>query len=218
MRSLAAPLMALLLFAPLALAGTEKDPDVPGIPDYSDKTLDFLAAWFESAPDGVVFTVKVTSAEKIPVNKGYIVAFDFQGAHLVAGVVLDDKGKTHSYLGPSNWNANRVGAPSTMEQPLEDVSFTPGTPAYATAKIPFDALPGLGPDKVLIDLYGGTVRYTGTGWTDVDQRSTSNTYLVEKAYLPLAVQRNPAWVVAGFVVLGIAVAGGIVWYRRRSGQ
>ena len=214
----AASLVIVALLAPLASAGTEQDPDVPGLPDHSDKTLDFLAAWFESAPDGVVFTVKVSSAEKIPVNKGYIVVFELQGARVVAGVILDDKGQRRSYLGPTNWNSNGVGAPATFEGPLEDVAFRPGTPAYATARIPWDALPGLGPDKVLVDLYGGTVRYSSGGWSDVDGRETPNTYIVEKTYLPLAVQRNPAWFVGGFVLLGVAVAGSIAWYRHRSGQ
>ena len=217
MRTLAPALLALILLSPAALAGTEEDPDVPGIPDHSDKSLDFLAAWFESAPDGVVFTVKVASAEKIPVNKGYVVAFDLQGVHVVAGVILDDKGKTHSYLGPSNWNRQGVGAPATVEGPLQDVSFKPGTPAYASALIPWEALPGLGPDKVLVNLYGGSVIWTGRGWDDADQRGTSNTYIVEKTYLPLALQRNPGWVVGGFVVLGLAGAAAVVWYRQRSG-
>lgn len=207
----------LLILAPLASAGSESDPDVPGIPDHADKTLDFLAAWFESAPDGVVFTIKVASAEKIPVNKGYIVGFELHGAYVIAGVILDDEGRTHSYLGPSNWNANRVGPPSSLAQPLEDVAFETGTPAYATAKIPWDALPGLGPGKVLVDLYGGTVRYTAGGWSDVDQRSTSNTYVVEKTHVPLVVQRNPGWVVGGFALLGVAVAAALVWHRHRRG-
>lgn len=211
-------LVVLLLLAPVAAGGTESDPDVTGIPDYTDKTLDFLAAWFESAPDGVVFTIKIASAEKIPVNKAYIVGFELQGTYVLAGVVMDEQGKTHSYLGPTNWNSNRVGPPSSFGQPLEDVRFEPGTPAYATAKIPFDALPGLGPDKVLVDLYGGTVRYSAGSWADADQRGTSNTYVVEKTVVPLVVQRNPALFIGGFALLGIAAAAGVVWYRRRSGQ
>lgn len=217
MRRVFALLLAALL-APLASAGTERDPDVPGVPDRDDKTLDFLAAWFESAPDGLVFTVKIASAEKIPVNKLYGVSFTLEGARISAAVVMDEKGQARNHLGAPNWDSYGVDPPAQLDGPLEDVRFTTGTPAYATARIPWDALAGLGPEKVLVDLAAGTGRYGAGGYADVDGRETSNTYVIEKTYLPLVVQRNPTWFVAGFVLLGIAVSGAIVWYRRRSGQ
>lgn len=211
-------LACVLAFAPLAAAGTPEDPDVPGTPDFDPAYLDFVGAWFESAPQGLAFSVRVRSADAPPTNADFGVSFLHDGARVTAAVVFDSRGALHSHVGPPNWNANRVGSPDALGSPLDDEEFLPGTPAIARAVIPWDALPGLSPGDTLRELYAGTGSYSRGGWSDEDGRSVENTYVVERTYVPLTLQRHPVWVLAATTILGAAVAGGgyLLW-RRRSG-
>lgn len=216
LRPSALVLALLLAAAPVAQAGTESDPDVPGVPDHDDPSLDFLAAWFEPHPDGVKFTVKVASAPRTVRDQFYGVSFQFQGARITAMVALDGDGRTHSDLrAPGTFSRS---GPQGLSGTLEDVHFKPGTPAYASAVIPYEALAGLAPGKVLVDLYGGTGTWSAAGgWNDVDGRLTSNAFVVKEAPLAARLAGSAGLAIAGGV-FGAAVAGGValVVMRRRG--
>lgn len=208
-----------ILLAPLAMAGTPDDPDVPGTPDFDPADLDFVGAWFESAPDGVAFNVRVRSADAPHPDADYGVSFDHDGARTVAAIIFDADGRAHSYVGPPDFNRNRVGAPSTLASPLEHEEFLPGTPAIARALIPWNALPGLSPGDRLTDLYAGTGAYSRGGWNDEDGRQVETDYVVQRTVLPLVVQRNAVAFIALTTLAGALAAGGgyALWRQRRSG-
>jgi hypothetical protein len=218
-RRLAPTLLALVLLAasPAARAGTEEDPDVPGVRDHSDPTLDFLGAWLENAPGGVVFTVKVATLPKAPLDRYYAVSFGLAGARTVAIVGFDDKGRPHSDLRAPDFERQGVRGAEAFSEALRHVEVTPGSPGYVSAFVPFGATAGFAPGKVLVDLYGGTGTYNrqARDWSDVDGRSTTNAFVLEETYVPLVVQRNPAAFVAASVVLLAAAGGAVAWWIHR---
>lgn len=210
-------LVSLLLILPGALAGTEQDPEVSDVPDYDDPTLDLLAAWFEPHPKGVLFTVKVAKAELIPANKYYAVSFDFQGNRAAAVVAFDAEGKVHTDLRrPGTFSDD---GPTGLANALVEADYELGTPASFWAVIPYEALPGLGDGKVLVDIYGGTGTWSSrSGWDDKDGRMTSNTYIVDETLLPTVVRRNGLAFATAGILFGGVVAGAVAWqvHKRRA--
>lgn len=220
LRLLAALALALLLTPP-ATAGGEQDPDVPGIAgDYDDPTLDFQGAWLENERGGIRFTIKFGGAEGPPVDHYYGIVFTIHGQRKVAVVAFDDEGNLHSDVRAPNFVRQAIRGPEDLSDNLDDVTFTPGTPAFVSATIPFRVLPELEPGKVVIDLAGATGYYQRArhNWVDSDGRETSNAFVIQNVVLPKVVQQNVGWIASGaFVALSLGVVGSVwVIQKRRT--
>lgn len=208
-----------LALAPVASAGTEENPDVQGRANGEDPTLDFLSAWFESAPDGVVFTMKIVGFEEPAPNHWYAVVFTYNDTRQVALVAFDEDGGVFTDLRPPNFDSQGVGSPSTLRNRLRDVDVRTGSPAYVSARIPFGILRDFGPGSVLEDLAAATGIWAPRGgWSDAQYRETTNIYVVKDTALPLFVQRNMVALAFGAGALIVAASAAIVAFvvlRRR---
>lgn len=217
----AALLAATLLALPLAAAGSESEPDVPGLEDLEDPQLDFLGAWLEPDADGVRFTIKVAALDDATADHYYALAFTYAGDRYVAVVAVDRDGDARTDLRPPNFNRQGVRGPEALAGGLRDVDVRRGEPAYVSATIPYSALPDLRPGKVIIDLgaYAGFYDRSRRAWEDVDGRDTTNAYVVQQGGAAGFAQRNVGAVVGGAILATGALAAAValvVAARRRK--
>lgn len=211
--SFRSPLLFLVLGFALghAAAGTEIAPEVDDSPDQEDPRLDLLAAWFESEPSGVRFTVKIGAIDDNATDMIYFVSYDSGGARKLAGVGLDANGTRLAYLGPEGPGSNGEPPEAIANGALDRPTTRPGSPGYATAIIPLE------PGARLENVSAGLSQYQRTRalWADVDFRGTDNTFTLERTIVPSAIGANAITIaiVAGLVILGIS-AGTFFGIRR----
>jgi hypothetical protein len=213
---LALALVALLL-VPLVSAGDEANPDITDTQDRtSTPDLDFLAAWFEADPGGIVFTFKVRQLDAPVPNHGAAIGFDFQGERWVAMIGIKADGSLASSL-KNKASFATTNSPDKMDGRLDHVAIRTGKPGYYVARIPYAAIPGLAPGAVLQNVGGSSMSYSPAGgWDEIDGTRALDGYAVQRAFLPSGVSKVlPYLAIAALVLLG-AAAGYFVVRRNRA--
>lgn len=208
-------LLAALLLVPLAHAGDEANPDITDTQDATKSPdLDFLAAWFEADPSGVLVTFKVREMDALVPLHGMAVGFDYHGERWVALVGVKADGSLASSVGARQQFA-ASNAPDAMANNLDRVEARVGKPGYYSFRIPYAAVPGLGPGAVLQNVGGSTVQFTpGSGWKEVDGTRALDGYAVQRAILPASVAKALPYVVAAILLVGVGAAGAWLALRR----
>lgn len=206
----AALILALLLLAPLARAGTEAAPEVDDEPDQREARVDLLSAWFEAERDGLRFTIKVVALRGAEPDHLYHVAFTVEGKRHWAGLGFTRNGTLLALLSPLDPADSRLGL-ETLAEGLEDVRFTPGRPATLTALIPYDRVPGLREGATIIDLAASTTVYDRRAgdWVARDERASSATYEL-RVGLPFTDELARAGLALAAGAAGLVVAYAMV--------
>lgn len=196
--------VAALMLAPLASAGTEKNPEIVDT-DPAPANGNLLAAWFETEPDTLRFTVKIEEVRGAQRDMFYLVAFTLDGTRILAGMGWDEDGNFRGYVGDTNAGRGGVGLETFANNRMR-IAFEPGAPAYFRGTIPFDEVAGLEPGATLRDLHAGVTRLDRAArtWVDVDPHSTTLSYeLKTRTQLVTGVALSPAaWTLLGAVVGG----------------
>ncbi|GEM_PF-3924294 len=209
--------LASALLLPLAQAGDEANPDITDTADAtSSPDLDFLAAWFEPDPSGVVFTFKVREMDNLTPDHGMAIGFDFNGARWIAMVAVTSSGKLATSLRTTQQFA-ASNSPEKMQGGLDRVSAKTGKPGSYTARIPYASVPGLGPGSVLQNVGASTIVYTpGNGWKEADGTRALDGYAVQRALLPPALAHALPYVAGGALLVAAGAAGAWALLRRRA--
>lgn len=205
-----------MLLSPSALAGTEQDPEIDDGRDAVTPSGNLLSAWFTAEAEGLRFTIKIESVRSPQRDMFYLVAFTHDGTRTIAGVGWDDDTRFRSYVGGPEAGRGGFGL-ETFANGVMEGDFRLGTPAYFTGVIPYGSVDGLEPGATLTSLHAGVTRLDRSQrtWVDVDPRSTTRTFTIERepSMLPAlsADVAAAAWTVGGAVVggaLGAAAAFG----------
>lgn len=209
-------LLALVLLAPVAAAGTESDPEVDDHRDQDTPSLDLLSAWLEDDPRGLRFTIKLQGLQGSEKDQLHFLYFRLDGKTYLAGIGTDRDGRAHPYFGPNNLNGNDIeGAETFPDVSLKGIDVRTGSPAYVSAIIPWDAAPGFEPGAILTDIGAGTAVYLRSrgSWSDEDFRSDDKAYSLERALVPGGAEAALPWVVGGATMLVVS-AGAFAYYVR----
>lgn len=148
--------LALLLGAPLAAAGSEARPEVTDGADVPRRSADILALWLEDDPRGVRFTFKLAEIPGPVPRQLYEIGFSIDGRGESVAVGWDRDGRLHSSVDtPNGWGA----MPSRLDDALLDERAQLGAPAYVSAIIPWGAIDGLEPGSTLLGVGGRSTYY-----------------------------------------------------------
>lgn len=94
-----AALFAILLLAPAALAGTERNPEITDPQDQQNAAVDIRSAWVQGEADGLRFTIKVARFDAAPRATLYGIGFTVEGgARHVAVIGFDEQARTHTIV------------------------------------------------------------------------------------------------------------------------
>lgn len=207
-------LAALLLLAPLALAGTPEEPEVADPPDQRDSSLDLLAAWLEAEEDGLrlhVRTVDGSRPAEYP-DRLYWVQFRVGGADAFAAVGYGLDGVLRGHLGPSDGPAwARGGFERVANGGVVSLRADLGRPSTFSGVVPWGAVPGLQPGAEVTRIGAGTTLYDRTSgeWLGgVDSARGTGTFVADVPLPPppLFPILVPRWVLHA-VVAGCTLAG-----------
>lgn len=214
MRRAAALLLALLLAAPAALAGSESSPEVSDPRDQSPPTVDLVAAWVENERDGVRVTWKLASVPEEPKGLLYALAYTIGGgSRRVAVVAFDSDGESHTIVERVGYGADYPGL-DTYPDTVRDVVVGAGSPGTISGVVPWGASPGFGPGATMSILYAMTDDgRTGDGRDYVDVGEADARFLLEQP--PVPASTYAAWAAAAAVALAALAALGVALVRRR---
>lgn len=214
-------LIVLALLAPTAQAGEESDPEVDDARDLRDASLDLLAAWFSADPGGVRFTIKVAALQGDVADHLYFMSFTLHGEQYLATAGYDGDGELRGHVGNPPTTRDIRGI-ETFEENVADLEARLGKPGYVTGVIPWNALDGLEPGVVLVDIAAGTSLYhrdRGVWEGGIDTRGTDRTYTTERVLLKPGLAK---WLAVGGVgLVALAGAGGtafVIAKRRAAGS
>jgi hypothetical protein len=204
-RLLALALVALLL--PVASAGSEAEPEITDGIDQSDPARDIVAVWFEDAPDGVRFTIKLTALPGPRAGHLYTIAFARGGTREEVAIGFDGSRSLRSSVDtPSGWTS-AGGGRARLDDALLDESYVAGAPAYLSATLPAARF-GLEDGDRLNGILATTVYYdeARTEWILGADTTMTSAYVVggkPAGIFPIVV---PAWVIP-MIVVGSVLAG-----------
>ena len=218
---LAPLLLAALMLAPIAHAGTEDDPEIIDPVDVRDgwSPPDVLSAWFEHDPRGVRFSIKTVDGsmpERYP-DFVYWVAFRAGGVTSSAAVGFDGRGRFLGHVGPLDGPAwTRGGFETVANGKLVGLEQDRGRPSVWSGVIPWGAVPGLEEGATLIDLQAGSAWYNREAgqWQGGIDRARSDRAFVARPHEDPPAHPLVAGAVVGATTAGGAAAGWLLQRRR----
>ena len=228
LRGLPVLLVAALLSAPLAVAGTARDPEIQDERDPRPPHLDVTEAWLVAEDAGIRFFVR--AAEPARIDTVYYFLFHVQAtdANVGGAVGYGNDGILRGHLlhdGTLRDLSSRIrpGFEGIANGQLSGLDRDGDT---MSAVIPWGAAPGLEEGAELHGLSAGTLTFVRgrSGWQPGDSASTDE---VVVASIPPALTRYsagvlpilvPAWALP-LIVVGATLAGaatGLAWAGARA--
>lgn len=208
--------LALLLAAPIAAAGTPEEPEVVDERgDVPDTAADILSAWLAYEDAGVRFSIRTADGSRPDLYPGFVYWIEFRAGGVTSSALIgfDARGRMHGHIGPldgPDYDRGDIGA--FANERVKSITQARGTPSTWSGVLPWGAVPGLRPGATLIDIEVGSARFDG-GWSGaLDRARTDRAWLATE---DVTLLTHPAFVPS---VLGVATAGGAAggwWMLRR---
>lgn len=228
LRGLAPIVLAALLLAPAAMAGSSRRPEIEDARDPTmAPSLDVVKAWIEAQPDGLRFFVQTVAGPPSDVVHWFGFHVEATGEEVAAAVGYGNDGVLRGHLAEDgDLRDLRASIRPGFEQ-IADGGLVgmDRTGATLSALIPWGSAPGLHEGAQLHGLSAGTLRFDrgGSGWQPGDTASADEIVVaaipsplarMSAGILPILV---PAWVLPLLVVsCTLAGAGAGLAIARRA--